>query len=711
MKINNKKFYIYYLSIGLVFIISLNIFYTVGNVSVKEWNIGDIATEDIIAPYTFDILKPEEEFQKEQDEAASNVSPVLQYRKDITTIYTDSIKALLDTISVLNTKKNLDFVKRRNLLKDAGCVFSDEILSVALRIIDKKKAQYIYKVLSDLYTKGIIQTKDNVPLGTNMQITIKKGEEENFVSLNSIKDIKESYSYVHEKIYSKYPNNKELIKFVDALMSNYVKPNLKIDFDETTRRREAARAAVSRKMGIVFKGEMIVRAHDQITKDVLIKLNSMKVIQRKHTGIWATMTGRNILFILLFFMGGIYIYFYRPLYIYNYRIMSVIYIVFAFMLSIVIFLKLLSWDFIYIPVVVLTLAISLLLDEVTAFVVTLIFAIIIYIYDGMRFHTGLMFVMMSFIIIWSERKLQRRRDLYSVIVWVFIFQVIYILGDGLLRGMKFPIIGKRIFIATLANIIGTFFVSGILPVLEQISGKSTIITLLELSSLNHPILKEMTIQAAGTYHHSIIVGSIAEGAARAIGANSLLVKVGALFHDIGKTPRAKYFIENLVIGMKNPHDNIPPWRSAQILISHVKDGEKMAKKYKLPDDIIAFIKEHHGTTLMEYFYSKAQEENDGKAPVDEYIYRYPGPKPKTKETAIVMLADAVEAAVRSLDNPTGQNIIRITERVIKKRMDDGQLDESPLTLYDVYKIKEAFVRMLNSIYHTRIKYPYQGKGN
>ncbi len=708
IKINNKyKIYGLYIFVFLLlYLIIVNMYFTFGNVSVKEWNLGEIATEDIIAPYTFDVLKPEDEYQKEQDEAANNVPAVLDYRKDISSSYLDSLNTFLDSILTLRTKRKITFYDKVKILRKQYKDFSEEVLSIGLRELNKEKADYIAKTIRSVYNRGIVSSKTDIPLGSRNQVSIRREGEEKIYSINDIFDIDEAYSYIRAKVYNRF-GNQNIVKIIDAILSKYLRPNLFVNFDETTQRRESARASVSRKVGIVFKGEMIVRAHDQITKDVLMKLNSMKMVEEKKVSNWKMPIGRNILFIIFYVIAVLFFFYYRRDYVFNFRIIITIYILFAFIILTTLFLKYFSLPLYFTPIVILTLSLSLLLDDITAVVISLVFSFVIYIYEGMRFHTGLMFVVMSFIVVWSERKPERRREVYWVILWIFIFYLIYIIGDGLILGNSLSEMFKKLFGISIANISGIFFVLGIMPILEQISGKSTVITLLELSNLNHPLLKEMTIKAAGTYHHSIIVGSIAEAAAREIGANSLLVKVGSLFHDIGKMPRARYFIENLTMGKGNPHDNIPPWRSAQILISHVKDGEEMAKKYKLPKDVIDFIKEHHGTSLMEFFYDKAKKMDDGKKPVDEYIYRYPGPKPSSKETAIVMLADAVEAAVRSIDNPTPQKIIRTVEYVIKKKMDDGQLNDSHLTLIEIDKIKNSFIRMLNSIYHTRIKYPHQ----
>ena len=210
------------------------------------------------------------------------------------------------------------------------------------------------------------------------------------------------------------------------------------------------------------------------------------------------------------------------------------------------------------------------------------------------------------------------------------------------------------------------------------------------------------METPGTYHHSILVGNLAEAAAEAVGADGLLARVGSTYHDLGKLKRPYFFAENQ-FGIDNPHDKIAPSLSTLIITSHVKDGIELARENKLPDVVIDFIAQHHGTDLVKFFYHRAKE-NDGEN-IQEKDFRYPGPKPQTKETAIVSLADAVEAAVRSLVKPTPGKIEALVRKIIRDRLDDGQLDESDLTFKDLNKIAEAFVKVLNGIYHARVEYP------
>ena len=246
-------------------------------------------------------------------------------------------------------------------------------------------------------------------------------------------------------------------------------------------------------------------------------------------------------------------------------------------------------------------------------------------------------------------------------------------------------------------------VTGILPLLENLFGLVTNISLLELSDFNHPLLKKMALEAPGTYYHSLIVGNLAEAAAESIGANSLLARIGAYYHDIGKLNNADYFAENQQEADK--HSNLSPTMSKMVIINHIKEGVDLAKQYRLKPQIIDFINQHHGNSLVYYFYRKALEELEEDDKMLEEGFRYPGPKPASKETAIVLLADSVEAAVRSLPEPQAAKIEEAVHKIINNRFIDRQLDECELTLRDLDKIARIFTHMLSGIYHGRIKYP------
>jgi putative nucleotidyltransferase with HDIG domain len=250
----------------------------------------------------------------------------------------------------------------------------------------------------------------------------------------------------------------------------------------------------------------------------------------------------------------------------------------------------------------------------------------------------------------------------------------------------------------------------LLPMAEAFTGIETDLTLLEWSDLNRPLMQRLSLEAPGTYAHTIAIANLAEAAARAIGANPLLARVGAYYHDIGKIARPQYFVENQAKG-RNPHDALKPGASAQIIRNHVREGLELAEEYKLPRALRAFITEHHGTGTISYFLDKARQRDSGQAlPPNAAEYVYPGPLPQSAETAVVMLADGIEAATRVLHEPTPEKIRDVVDHIVGQRMEQGQLDDAPLTLRQLEIIKDEFTRVLVGMYHNRIDYPATSGG-
>ncbi|HIK94715.1 MAG TPA: HDIG domain-containing protein, partial [Planctomycetes bacterium] len=262
------------------------------------------------------------------------------------------------------------------------------------------------------------------------------------------------------------------------------------------------------------------------------------------------------------------------------------------------------------------------------------------------------------------------------------------------------------------SLVCCYVVGGSLPFIESAFGIVTDISLLELTDVSHPLLQELARRAPGTYNHSISVATIGEAAADAIGANGLLVRVGAYFHDIGKMLKPEYFIENMAAGEENPHDNLAPAMSALIIIGHVKDGAEMAEQHNLPRRLIDFIEQHHGTTLVEYFYREAanRADEDHRTDADESTFRYPGPRPQSKEAGVMMLADAVESASRTLSEPAPKRIQSLVNEITLKRVLDGQFDECGLTMIEIRVVQESLVKTLLAVHHGRVKYPGQKTG-
>ncbi|MDH3651011.1 MAG: HDIG domain-containing protein, partial [Saprospiraceae bacterium] len=291
---------------------------------------------------------------------------------------------------------------------------------------------------------------------------------------------------------------------------------------------------------------------------------------------------------------------------------------------------------------------------------------------------------------------------FRSILWILVAYALGYLGLSLIKEGSFLTIDWTVFAWLFVSVVLTLLAYPLIPLLERLFGFTSNITLSELADLDRPLLRELGVKAAGTMQHSLQVGNLSEAAVDAIGGNTLLVKVAALYHDIGKMKNPAFFIENQVDS--NPHDAMPEVESAGIIIDHVTEGEKMARKHNLPNDIIRFITTHHGTTRVEYFYRKHLEKFPNGEP-SEPLFRYRGPKPSTREETVLMLADSIEAACKSLKEPSEQKISEMVDSIITKKVSQDQLIGSGLTFEELEKVRTSFKSVLKSIYHIRIEYP------
>lgn len=304
--------------------------------------------------------------------------------------------------------------------------------------------------------------------------------------------------------------------------------------------------------------------------------------------------------------------------------------------------------------------------------------------------------------VFACRNVNHRSDFGAAGLFVGTASALAALATGLLAGLSiYPAIATNAAYAFGSGLLAAVITVGVLPFLEQLFGLITPIKLLELASPAHPLLRRLQLEAPGTYHHSLMVANMAEAAAEAVGADALLARVGTYYHDIGKLRRPAFFVENQG-GIDNPHDKMAPSLSALTVSAHVRDGMDLAREYGLPQPVADFIPQHHGTALLTYFYHQALERGDL---LDEFAFRYEGPKPQTPETAVVMLADAAEAAVRSLNRPTRDRLEDMVRRIIRDKLEDGQLDECGLTFRDLGRIAAAFARIQAGVLHPRLEYP------
>lgn len=495
------------------------------------------------------------------------------------------------------------------------------------------------------------------------------------------------------------------------LMRKYLRPNTFLNVEKTRLLREAAVKTVPDQQVSVIKGEKIVGAGEIVQADQMAKLTALGLTRSFFP--WRTLLGNALLVLLLMVVVLFYLYqqnkeiYKSPGHLYLLALITILVIALA---KAIVAINSTQWPefgalFGYMaPVAAAGMLIAILLDSRLGVLVVAILSFLLMLMSNGQLRFGIVGMVSGLTGIYSVSKLSKSGDLtraglYTGMACICAIGIMELSSSAPL-GM---VITSAAFFGITNGILSSILTIGILPYLESTFRITSSVRLLELSYPGNPLLKRLLTEAPGTYHHSILVGNLAEAAAEAINGDSLLTRVGAYYHDVGKLKRPYFFIENQM-NTDNPHDKIAPTLSTLILTFHVKDGVELAREYKLPEDIINIIEQHHGSGLCTYFYHKALEngQNEGVA---EEEFRYDGPKPRTREAALVMLADSVEAAVRSLQNRTYNRVEGMVHRIVKDKLLDGQLDECDLTFKDLDVIASAFIQVLSGIFHARIEYP------
>ena len=492
------------------------------------------------------------------------------------------------------------------------------------------------------------------------------------------------------------------------MISAVVSPSLRFEASTTEGLRAAARSEADPYDGLVRRDEKIIGSHEIATAEHIRKLESLRAwsARTRISTAWRQdllpLLGRLTLitFLILGFVGYLKIN-HRTVY-QETNLQMLLAILTASVMGVgwVVVNQFRGYEML-IPVTVLSLASALLFGQALAFAATLVASLL----TGVVFGLGLPFMTGSALAgiaaIATATGVRRRRDFYRPMILIALAYALAIVAMGLVDGALGSVLLRRALWGVAAGFASVLTVTLLLPILETVFSVTTDVTLLELADLNRPILRRLMLEAPGTYHHSLVVGSLAEAGAEAIGGNPLLGRVGAYYHDIGKIEKAEYYVENQS-SARSRHEKLSPTMSCLIIEAHVREGAEIARKERLPRAIVDAILEHHGTTLMSFFFHKAREADPT---AEERDFRYPGPKPRSKETAVLMLADAVEAAARSLSEPTPSRIRGVVTRILDARVKDGQLDESPLTFEDLAKVRESFIPILTALFHARVDYP------
>ncbi len=486
---------------------------------------------------------------------------------------------------------------------------------------------------------------------------------------------------------------------VRRITRTLIKPNYFLDEAATLEKKEEAKQSVS--PIIIKKNQTIVKEGDPISVNQLVLLNELGYLSESGFN-YIPFIGLLTLVILIHGMMVYYLRKYYDVYYKDLKRVALIFLLVNLTLTMTRFMTIIN-PFV-VPYTLLPMLLTILVRKRIGQTMALFAGIFMSVITGFNVQVLIVLMLTSVLSIIFIKKVEERNDIIksSFYIGVMAFMVSFTIGMLLSNDVMDSL--RNSLLASSGVLLSGILVIGFLPLIENTFNVVTDIKLLELANPNHPLLKRLQMEAPGTYHHSIMVGNLAESAAEELNANSILLRVAAYYHDIGKLSRPQFFKENQ-IGTKNPHDEISPNLSTLIIINHVKIGLEMAEKAKLPEEIKDLIAQHHGTTLVKYFFVTMKNNTEDPDTIKEEDFRYPGPKPKSREAGIMMLADSVEAAVRSLPEPTSGKVEAMVYKIFKDKLDDGQLDDCDITFSDVSKIRKNFMKTFSSIYHERIEYP------
>jgi len=697
--------------IAVFFVAAISALFIAPQRYLRTVNEGDISLKDIYAPYDFQYYwgVNEEATQKAREEAALTAPYTL--RRDREKVRQMQRK-LTDFFAVLSDqRKSAAPISERSLSlrEQAGVDLSDKDVKMLLEYPDPAKLEMnAFKVQDNVFLVGVIGKGDKGSLKEGGVIKVEMVDEEGVVLERATDDLitSDTLSTVIDNYTAAYFTDRRVRQAVADLVVTVTGPNLVPDPEGAKLRKEEAyrNAPAVYDTFTAKKNELIAGKGQKITARHIAQITELTKFmgQGKQS---AFFLGMLLLFLLLGLAGAIYMNFVGHGDFLNHtRDIAII--------LVNLFLMVLAAEFIirspqpsyFIPMAGMGMMILLLTGFNGAFISVFLMSFLVSILAGGKVSVAVVLMVGGMVGIFAVRNARRRVDIFYAGVLAGVAKFLAIVSIGLINGMAMKVFVSEGVWGIASGVFSGFIVMGLLPVFEHAFKVPTNISLLELSDMNHPVLKELAIEAPGTYHHSIMVGNLAEAACDAIGANSLLARVGAYYHDIGKISKPSYFSEN-EMGAPSKHSKLTPSMSALIIAKHVKEGLEVARKYKLNSAIIDFIMQHHGDSLISFFYQKAIEKSEQGEKVKEENFRYPGPRPQTKETAIVLLADAVEAASRTLEDPTPASIGNLVRKIVNNKFIDGQLDECDLTLRDMHEIADCFVRVLMSVFHTRITYP------
>jgi cyclic-di-AMP phosphodiesterase PgpH len=681
--------------------------------------------EDLIAPFSFPVYKSETVYKREVEDAQNKVFPVFDINQlknngnwlDSLSILINKIKSIIDYETVLEKEKSLPEENRTAALQTLDKMKSE--LGISFTEAEWKSISFLgSQSEADAFSKKIIQSLNQVsdkriidiPKSqiTTGKISFIRNRIEESININDVRDVDETVKLLSAD-FSQFFKNPEVSAVALKIAKRYVYPDFIFNKQETDKLLSSVTEAVPKTFGFVRENERIVSKHEPINELTKLKLESYKRVRNEQMGsrdFYAQQAGRFLFVAAMIALIAIFLYKMREnIFSDNYRLILISTIIllqciFSY-LSLQLKINYPIEYLIFVPVAAMLL--TIIFDSRIAVYITIIICILVSAVRGGDYDILVPNFCASVLVVYSVRDIKNRSQIFTSMIYILIGYTVTILALGFERYEDFNTVKNQLITAVLNSILSPILAYGLLIFYEKVFRIATDLVFLELSDFNNPLLRELSSKAPGTFHHSIIMGNLSEAAAKEIGANQILTRVGCYYHDIGKIANPDYFVENQM--ESNKHEELNPSLSAKMIIAHVKNGIKLAEKYRLPKEIIDFIPQHHGTNLVSYFYEKARTEEGEIDTTHEYIYRYPGPKPQTRETGIVMLADSVEAATRTIEDPTPAKLETQISEIIRARFLDGELDECDLTLKDLIKIRQSFLKTLVGIHHHRIKYP------
>lgn len=686
-----------WLLLGLVFACGLTLFPQQAGFRRSSYKTNVAAPGTIVAKFDFPVLKDPARLREEQQAAMAAVPPVLVRHDSIAVAAAEKLESLRRRILELRRNR----VELEPGADEAGLLPPDVYLTLYTQ-----DAEAIFReaatTLQRLHERGVVSAETADKIADRAYVTLVAQGRDRVVPaelLATPERIRTSWAQPIDRS----------ARAVGALVEAFAWPNVTSDENAWRRMRELARDGVDPALHTVARGDTIVEVRQVVDGDILRAIESYEAArERRAPGLLLrerllAIVGRMMILALALTAMVLYLQSFRPEVLQDSNDTLLLASAFAlFFLLGGIILNVLHLSPYLIPVAAFAVLIGQLYEERVALVASGIMATTI----GLVTAGGLDFIVVigfgAIAAILSVRELRDRRQLYRLLLFVPLAHLAARSALALVHSAPFAeTLSEGLYLVANPFIsagIGLFAV----PISENLFGKCTNLTLLELLDLNRPLLRRLMLEAPGSYHHALMVGTLAEAGASAIGANPLLARVIGYYHDIGKIRKPDYFIENLTAGSRNPHDRLAPAMSRLILEAHVRDGVALARESRLPQIVQDGIAQHHARSLMAYFYHKALARDPSAS---EMEYRYPGPRPRTREAAIVMLADQVDAAARSLEEPTPSRLRGLVKQLFEKRAMEGELDESRLTLKDLADMREAFTPILTALFHGRISYP------